>query len=853
MDIRQTIIDEATRVGIDPQLALSVAQTESSLNPNAVSPKGARGVFQLMPGTAQELGVDPNDPAQNIRGGLTYLKQQMERFQDPRLALAAYNAGPGNVRKYGGIPPFPETQNYVNKILGPAQEKPVEQSVPQEPVQVAQAAPETMTDAPPPVAGSVFEKYSNGFGKALDANDAEAAEFISKEAQDKLRKGIAKARSAKDDEAAQFLEQQLLQATDQIYARAQQSGNPKLAEAVRSQARKGGKWDNDTANVDPIWIQNAKTLYKDVEGREFTGQPQEAAEWLKNYMGQFNYNLVATGTAAVNADSFSDAGKVAFLQAIKDYDDLPVSADGFGRFLKGIGTDPTTYVGLGIGSVITKLTGRSAAKSGIQQAIQQGLEKNIVKRVAGSTATKVGAEGAVYSGAGNVLEQAAQVGAGGQEAIDLGEAGIAAATGFGVGAGAGKVIDRLTGRTAVERFARGAGSEAGARLDAEIVQDLQKVSTNPNLRGRDLQAIQANALETKYITDVNEALKKVGKSVKNLDDIKSAFSNRKILTPEDLQGLRTSVAGRAAADAIEKSQRLRSLTSAVPSAGGLTRVARAGLDLAPIPQAARYVGQRLLGARQPREQVISNLLSPDNLRAAGRISEELGPSGASQSMQGLQAMANRVIQQNQARSQAQASAQAARQAQEAATRNQVLQQTRMPLGGSFQELLQGGRSGLNLQSREAVEALRTLKRMGGELGKAADEILKSRRVTNENAFYGVQNMLRRLQEGGGRATPGAPQMAVDATGNPIRNPLAYQAAAAGNQARVTQTLASVAQANLSTEGKAAVANAVTQIGTAKTKAQAKLYLETAIQAVSPGEQREAKRLLEPLVNQIKND
>jgi hypothetical protein len=723
-----------------------------------------------------------------------------------------------------------------------------------QPTQVAQAPAQTATDAPPAEAGSVFDRYSRGFGKALDAEDTEAAEFISKEAQEKIRKGISKARQAKDEEAAQFLEGQLRSTTEQIYARAQQSGNPKLAESVRSQARKGGKWDNDVANADPIWTQNAKTLYKDVEGKDFEGTPQEASEWLKNYMGQFNYNLVSTGTAAVNADSWSDAGKVAFLQAIKDYDDLPVSTEGFGRFLKGIGTDPTTYLGLGVGSVITKLTGRSAAKAGIQQAIQQGLETNIAKRIAGSTATKVGAEGAVYAGTGNVLEQAAEVGAGGREGIDLGEAGLATGGGAVVGAGLGKLVDRATGRTAVERFVRGSGSEAGARMDAEIVQDLQKVASNPNLRGNDLQAIQANALETRYINDVNESLKKLGKNVKNLDDIKSAINTRKIITPDELNSLRTSVAGNAAADAIEKAQRLRSMTSAIPSAGGATRIARGVLDLAPIPQAARYVGQRLLGARQPREEVIGRLLSNQNLKAAGRVSDELGPSVATQSMQDLQSMANRVIQQNQARSQAQASAQAAQQAQSTATRNQVLQQTRMPLGGSFQELLEGGRSGLNMQSREAIDALRTLKRMGGELGNAADDILKSRRVSNESAFYGVQNMLRRLQEGQAGGTPqAAPQAAVDAAGRPIRNPFAYQAAAAGNQARVTQTLASVAQANLSQDGKGAVANAVTQIGTAKTKAQAKLYMETALQALSPGEQKEARRLLQPLVNQIKND
>jgi len=109
---------EAEKQGIDPALVLSVLQAESSGRANAVSPKGAVGPMQLMPATARDLGVNINDPLDNIRGGVRYLAQQLKSFGDPSLALAAYNAGPGNVRKYGGVPPFTETQNYVGKIMG---------------------------------------------------------------------------------------------------------------------------------------------------------------------------------------------------------------------------------------------------------------------------------------------------------------------------------------------------------------------------------------------------------------------------------------------------------------------------------------------------------------------------------------------------------------------------------------------------------------------------------------------------------------------------------------------------------------------------------------------------------------
>jgi hypothetical protein len=115
--LEQKIALESKKNGIDPNLVKAVIQTESNFKANAISPKGAMGLMQLMPPTAKMLGVeDALDPMENIEGGTKFLGDMMSEFQDRKLALAAYNAGPAAVKKYKGIPPYTETQNYVSKI-----------------------------------------------------------------------------------------------------------------------------------------------------------------------------------------------------------------------------------------------------------------------------------------------------------------------------------------------------------------------------------------------------------------------------------------------------------------------------------------------------------------------------------------------------------------------------------------------------------------------------------------------------------------------------------------------------------------------------------------------------------------
>ena len=115
--IKELIVKHSHEMGIDPAIALSIAKTESGFCHEKKSRYGAVGVFQLMPKTAKKLGYNPYHIQDNIKGGIAYYKMMYKMFGSMELALAAYNAGPGNVKKYNGIPPFNETKRFVSSIM----------------------------------------------------------------------------------------------------------------------------------------------------------------------------------------------------------------------------------------------------------------------------------------------------------------------------------------------------------------------------------------------------------------------------------------------------------------------------------------------------------------------------------------------------------------------------------------------------------------------------------------------------------------------------------------------------------------------------------------------------------------
>jgi muramidase (phage lysozyme) len=413
------------------------------------------------------------------------------------------------------------------------------------------------------------------------------------------------------------------------------------------------------------------------------------------------------------------------------------------------------------------------------------------------------------------------------------------AKGAAIGAVAGGALGGVLPATVTQKgnaLIKSAGSDDAARFDAEIIQDLKKLSENSTKRGNPMTTIDANAIETKYINDVTSALGKLGKT-QDVSAVREAIMNRRALTTDDLKSIRGTAAGDAAADAIEKAQRLRSMTQAMQSSGGLLPMLREGVDLLPIPAAINRGLKAALGGRQTREVSIQKALK--QAPAAENVLERLGPSRATESMGRLD---NAIEQARKAAAAKKAADEAARLAQtqqNAATKLQVLKDTRRPLSGAFQELLPGGAANLNLSSKEAIDALRLVSRQqkDGPVGEAAMQILRSGNVPNKDAFYGLQNQLRKLQENG--VLGGRPGALSEATSSGVRNPISYAEAV-----RTAGAAADLARANAPSKELAQFATRVA--GIKSPEAKAKAVADRLAKTSDPAEQAFLTQFVEPL-------
>ena len=676
---------------------------------------------------------------------------------------------------------------------------------------------------------------------------------------EQLQTGLQRAQAAGNQEAIQEIQGLMSKVAPTPETQPITASTP-TAEQPRTMTDKG-------FNTDPTWINNAKTLFQEVEGSAFKGNDADAADWLKNYVAQTNWNLVGAGTTISDTiNKLSPQGKQALLQSLDEYEKAPTSMESVGRAAKGIFTDPTTFAGLGVGSAITKTVGRKAAMEGIKQALKQGIAKGAGQKTANvltGQGAKVAAGGAGYAGLEEGLRQGVQVGAGGQEEVDVGGVATSAGLGAAAGLGASKLINRLTGRTDVSKLGAKAGSERQAKVDAEIAQDFQDIARNPNAliaEGADEASIATairNEVNKKYFSSVKRALEVVDPAELKKIDVTIALDSPKVVSAEELAKIRKTPNGTVLADALEKYQRAIALTSPEAASGSKKAIlGRAAIQYAPKIAAGAIAAstlgplgvfvapfaqgisagtaQRITGKKTVPE-VIERLSSGRGLKAAQRVSGILGQSDAAKGSEQLIERARR-LQQSQA-----AKAAAQQQAQGQSTLPSVLKNTAdvrqqagligRPSGGGYTEVLE--RTGLT--NEQAIPLLREFSKdfKGQPIGTAAKSLLKSQPIEDENAFYAIQDLVKDVAKKRGILTP--EQGAL----SPITNPISY--ASAVKNAELARDIAIKAAPN---DQLAQFATAITAIKTPKAKKEA---LDLAIsQATDPAERDFLVKYIEPL-------
>ena len=289
-----------------------------------------------------------------------------------------------------------------------------------------------------------------------------------------------------------------------------------------------------------------------------------------------------------------------------------------------------------------KKTYDAAVKDQRERDTQGGYER-VAGQVTGAFVPGAAAVGAVRAvptagrlaraGAGAVTG-AIQGGLYGSGSAEEGQRLEGAAKGASIGAATGGILGGLLPASQSQKagsFIKNSGDDAAARMDAEIITDIKKIADSSTKRGNPISTIDLNAVENKYINEVNRSINALGKVEKNFDagPLRAALQDRRALTPDDLSPLRNSAAGNAVADAIEKAQRARSLTQAAQSSGGLMPLIREGVDFLPIPAAVNRGLKAALGGRQTREVAAQKVLKQAG--TAENVLQRLGPSQASRS------------------------------------------------------------------------------------------------------------------------------------------------------------------------------------------------------------------------------
>lgn len=591
MDYRQTIRDEASRQGLDPNLAEAMMTQESSGNASAVSPKGAQGLTQLMPATARDLGVDPTDPQQNIRGGVSYLKQQVDRFGTAR-GLAAYNAGPGRVARTADMSELPsETQNYVSSVLSRAQRLAAGGGAP---------APE-YSPGQVDVSHIDIDTLMSGFQKARSAGDAKAVGEISAVIQHRFDDALSSAKAAGDDDAVNEISHAL--------ARFVAPGNTDVVPQPQNGQEEAPK---PLARPAPTTFlgkvaRTADNFVRGVADTATFGYADELAAWVDSHTGG------------------GQTGKTNYDDALKAQRAIDAQADQ---------QEHGRTVGQVTGAVIAPGAALRAAKGA-----------SVLTRIGVGAATG-GVQGALY-GSGSATGDLDSRIQGAEDGAEAGAiiGGLLPVAGVGLRA-ANKALGVTQGARVANAIER-AGSDEGARIDAEIAQRLGDMADNPNFRGQPIRAEQLNNVSRSFIQEATDAVQTIGaKEIAagggDAKAMRGALQNWRSLSNDDINALRGSSLGDSVADSIVKAQRVRSLTAEQEAlggvVGGLAKVGRVGVSLVPLPAPVHYMAKALLGSAQSRKATTAALLTPRSQATASAVLDKLGPSQASQAGDTLQSL-----------------------------------------------------------------------------------------------------------------------------------------------------------------------------------------------------------------------
>ena len=652
MDYKELVRAEAVRQGLDPNLVFSVVQQESNWNPKAMSNAGAFGLFQLMPATAKDLGVDRNDPIQNIRGGVTYLKQQIDQF-GLEGGLAAYNAGPGRFRSVNGdFSKLPqETQKYVPAIL-------------------KRMGMNTMSTGQ----GYTVDQIISALGKANEANDAEAISELTGALNRRFDTARQKALAANDTEAIAEIDANrakfiggaptgVAEATPVSPAPPAIPGTPLEGQPAPQQAPIA---EQSATPEEPSLATFKVPAQEEASIASLSTKPPEVpitdqlirqGQLFARNLGEgieqtFTFPVRAIGEAAASGAKllgFPEVGqKISSTVGMSTPMVSTTAAN-----VAGLAT-PETQI-----EKVTAAGQRALAGAGVGN-IASTLSRNAPQAVGQTMSAlfpqaQTGAQLATFGGVGAGLEAAPM-----ETAAGLAGVGTVAAIAAATAAGKGKAA--LNIRSAEKGIFESAGnSPSRAAAESEIIK---KINTEYNAAVRSVgdktKPLSASELNQKvsgsFIREAQDAVKQLPSDYPNRATYISALARGRALSSEEINALRTDKVGQFVADAIEQSQRSQVLTQAVAAAGGLpAAAARAGVDAAPIaisaatgipayiPQGFTAAIKNRLGGRVGRAEAGQKLVGDTLVKAADRVLAKTGPSEFSQGIKTVEEIADQAI------------------------------------------------------------------------------------------------------------------------------------------------------------------------------------------------------------------